>query len=155
MLNDIKHYKGMILLKVNKYKEVLTSKGIKNTRSRNAVLEILQNSEIPLTAEEIFLMLKQKNVLTCLSTVYRTFEMLMLKGIIIKSNIFDDGKARYELKHVHHKHYVICIGCHKTITIEECPFGEFEKLLKKKIDFDVTEHKFEIYGYCQNCKQLK
>lgn len=143
------------MVQSNKYKEVLTREGIKSTRSRNAMLEILEKSEIPLTAEDIFFILKKKNASTCLSTVYRTFEMLTSKGLVIKSNILDDGKARYELNHMEHKHHVICVGCHKMISIGECPFSEFEKMLKKKIGFDVIGHKFEIYGYCQDCKLLQ
>lgn len=145
----------MVLLQRNKYKEVLAREGVKNTRNRNAILEILEKSEVPLTAEEIYLLLKGKNASTCLSTVYRTFEMFISKDLVIKSNIIDDGKARYELNHMEHKHHVICVGCHKMIYIDECPFGEFEKLLKNEINFEVTGHKFEIYGYCQECKLIK
>jgi Fur family ferric uptake transcriptional regulator len=145
----------MVLLQNNKFKEVLTREGVKNTKNRNAILEILENAHAPLTAEEIFLLLKEKNASTCLSTVYRTFEMLVSKGLVIKSNIIDDGRARYELNHMEHKHHIICVGCHKMISIDECPFEEFEKQIKKKIDFDVTGHKFEIYGYCQDCKLLR
>jgi len=145
--------KGMILLQANNnYREVLSKEGVKSTKHRNAVLEILESADIPLTAEDVFLKLKEKNVSIWLSTVYRTLETLTSKGLIIKSSILDDGRARYELNHNEHKHHVVCICCHKMISIDECPFGEYEKVLQKELDFDVTGHRFEIYGYCRDCK---
>ncbi len=138
----------------NPYKAILINKAVKNTKHREAILEILEKSDKPLTAEEIFLMLKSDGGTTCLSTVYRTIEMFDDKGLVLKSNSVSDGKARFELNNMEHKHHVVCVACHKIIVIDECPFSEFEKKLKNKINFDVTGHKFEIYGHCNECKNL-
>jgi Fur family ferric uptake transcriptional regulator len=139
----------------NNFKDVLTREGVKNTKHRNAILEILEVADTPLTAEDIFLNLKEKNVAISLSTVYRTLETLTLKGLVIKANIMDDGRARFELNLQEHKHHVVCVSCHKMVPIGDCPFEEFEKMLKEKIDFDVTGHRFEIYGFCKECKSVK
>lgn len=139
----------------NDYKEILAKEGIKSTKHRNAILAIIEQSKIPLTAEEIFLILKQKHGSIWLSTVYRTLEILSSKDLIIKLTIMDDDKARYELNHNEHRHHVICVSCHKMITFLDCPVEEFEKTLKEKIDFDVIGHKLELYGYCQDCKLVK
>ncbi len=139
----------------NDYKEVLTREGIKSTKHRKAILEILEMAETPLTVEEIFLTLKEKHASIWLSTVYRTLEILTSKDLVIKSTIMGDDKARYELNHNEHKHHVVCVGCHKRISFEDCPVNEFEKALKERMDFDVTAHKLEIYGYCKDCKFTK
>lgn len=136
------------------FKEVLTREGVKSTKHRNAILEILEVAPIPLTAEDIFLKLKEKNVSIWLSTVYRTLETLTSRGLVTKANIMDDGKARFELNLKEHKHHVVCVSCRKMVSIGDCPFAEFEKMLKDKIDFDVTGHKFEIYGFCKECKSV-
>jgi Fur family ferric uptake transcriptional regulator len=143
----------MILLpNENYYKQVLAREGVKNTKYRNAIFNIIEQSKIPLTAEEIFLTLKEKHGSIWLSTVYRTLEILTSKELIIKLTILDDDKARYELNHNDHRHHVICVSCHRMISFLDCPVEEFEKTLKEQVDFDVTGHKLEIYGYCQNCK---
>lgn len=136
----------------NTVKEILMDKGLKNTRHRELILEVFEITQRPLTAEEIFLILKGNAENTCLSTVYRTVEVFESKGLVIKSNSVDDGKARYEFNTMEHKHHVICTVCHNIIFIDECPFSEFEKALKNKIEFDVTGHKFEIYGHCKECQ---
>ncbi|PKM51212.1 MAG: transcriptional repressor [Firmicutes bacterium HGW-Firmicutes-7] len=136
----------------NSCKEILMDKGLKNTRHRERILEVFKKSDRPLTAEEIFLILKSNSENSCLSTVYRTVEVFEAKGLVLKSNSIDDGKARFEFNTKEHKHHVICTRCHQIIFINECPFSEFEKKLKDKIDFDITGHKFEIYGYCKECQ---
>ncbi|MHB8073069.1 Fur family transcriptional regulator [Desulfosporosinus fructosivorans] len=143
----------MILLEENtNYTEILKREGMKSTRHRNAILLLLEHSEHPMTAEELYISLKEKTATINLSTVYRTLDTFASKNLVIKSTM-DDGKARYELNHHEHKHHLFCVGCHKVISIEDCPMGELQESLKKKIDFDVTGHKLEIYGYCHNCKK--
>lgn len=139
----------------NDYKEVLKKEGIKNTKRRNAIMAILEKAETPLTVDEIFMALKNDHTSIWLSTVYRTVEMLTEKEIVIKSTIIGDDKARYELNHNEHKHHVVCVGCHKRISFEDCPVNDFEKALKEQINFDVTGHKLEIYGYCKDCQLNK
>ncbi|MBC7960343.1 MAG: transcriptional repressor [Vallitaleaceae bacterium] len=136
------------------FKEVLTNNGVKNTKHRDAILEVMEKSERPLTAEDIFLIIKGNGGTTCLSTVYRTMEMFENKGLVIKSNSVDDGKSRYERNTLEHKHHVVCVACHKIIVIDECPFAEFESTLRQKINFEITGHKFEIYGRCNECQLL-
>jgi Fur family ferric uptake transcriptional regulator len=143
----------MILLEENtNYTEILKREGMKSTRHRNAILLLLEQSKQPMTAEELFISLREKTASINLSTVYRTLDIFVSKNLVIKSTM-DDGKARYELYQHEHKHHLFCVGCHKVISIEDCPMGELQEILKKKIDFDVTGHKLEIYGYCHNCKR--
>ncbi|MHB8125680.1 MAG: Fur family transcriptional regulator [Desulfitobacteriaceae bacterium] len=145
----------MILLQnKNDYKEVLAREGVKNTKHRNAILGILEQSKTPVTAEEIFLSLKENHTSIWLSTVYRTLEILTSKELVVKSTIMGHDKARYEFNHNEHKHHVICVCCQKMISFLDCPIEEYEKNLKEKIDFIVTGHKLEIYGYCQECSKL-
>lgn len=135
--------------------ELLDKEGVKRTKHRKAILEILEQSETPLTAEEIFLTLKENNSSIWLSTVYRTMEMLTEKEVVRKSTLMGEDKARYELKKDEHKHCFVCVTCHKMIPLQDCPLGDFENRLKDKMDFDVTGHNLEIYGYCHDCKLRK
>ena len=144
----------MILLEQNtNYTEILKREGMKSTRHRNSILLFLEQSEQPTTAEELHISLREKTASMNLSTVYRTLDTFVSKNLVIKSTM-EDGKARYELNHHEHKHHLFCVGCHKVISIEDCHMGELQEDLKKKIDFDVTGHKLEIYGYCHNCKKV-
>ncbi len=134
--------------------KLLFDKKLKKTRTRILVLQVLAGSP-PKTVDEIFSVLNQHNDKLSLSTVYRTCETLAEKGILLKSNFTDDGMARYEFLRSKHTHHAICLGCNKIIPIDDCPFGQFDQLMKAKYGFDVESHRIEIYGYCRDCIQKR
>ena len=136
-------------------KELFTSQGLKNTKSRNLIYDILGQCDVPVTAEQIFLKLKESGASINLSTVYRVLEIFVSKGIALKSNTAENNKALFELNRMEHKHHLVCVGCKKMLSIDGCPLDEYEKALRDKMGFDVTGHKLEIYGYCQDCKLVK
>lgn len=136
-------------------KELFTSQGLKNTKSRNLIYNILDQLEVPVTAEQIFLKLKESDSAMNLSTVYRILEIFVSKGIALKSNIADNNKSMFELNRMEHKHHIVCIGCKRMFPMDSCPFEEYEKKIQDKLGFDVTGHKLEIFGYCQECKLMK
>ena len=132
-------------------KDVFTKHGLKNTKHRNLVLDILKGSDCPLTTEEIFLKLKEVDTSISFSTVYRILEAFAVKGITEKSTA-TDGRHAFELSPTAHKHRLVCIGCKKMVAIEGCPLSDFSKSLENETQFDITAHKLEIYGYCPACK---
>lgn len=135
----------------DEYGAILDKDNLRKTKGRKLILELLNESE-PKTAEEIHGLIKDRNQQISLSTIYRTCETLSRKGIMSKSNILDDGKTRYEYHSEEHRHHAICMDCHKIIAVDDCPFGDFDQLMKTKFCFDVKSHKLEIYGYCCDCQ---
>lgn len=124
-------------------------KGVKMTKQRAALLEILKSAESPLTASQIHALFQQKDPGACLSTTYRSLEMFTGKRIVNKAIPMDDATAKYELNRHTHKHYAVCRCCKKMIDLEYCPIKDQVKT--KDGNFHVTGHRLEIYGYCDDC----
>lgn len=141
-------------MKENNCCEGLKSSGLKNTKQRLALLDILQQSDQPISAEQVYLKLKEKNISIHLSTVYRTLETLAAKNLINKLNLSCNSVALFEYNRMDHRHYLVCMGCNKILPIEHCPLVDYEKTLAKNTKFDVIGHKLDIYGYCPKCKKL-
>lgn len=137
----------------DEFRGVLKREGLKYTKHRASIMKVISESGQPLGAEQVFIELQEKRVNVNLSTVYRTLESLASKGLIVKTSIGSDTKALFELNRMEHKHHLICMGCKKMLSVDGCPFEEYEKLLQDKMGFNVTGHKLEIYGYCQKCRQ--
>lgn len=135
------------------YSKILKREGLKNTKHRNAILEVIENSAQPINAEQIFFELKDKKISINLSSVYRILESLVSKKLLIKSIIPGSNKAVYELNRLEHTHYLICSSCKKMFSVDGCPLEEYEKQLESKMGFEITGHKLEIYGVCKDCKQ--
>lgn len=129
---------------------LLTNSNLKRTKTRILVLEVLKDSS-PKTVDEIFSAAYQNSAKLSLSTIYRTCETLTEKGLLLKVNLTDDGVARYEYMKSEHTHHAICLGCNRIIPIDDCPYGQFDQIMKSKYGFSVKSHHIEIYGYCQEC----
>lgn len=125
---------------------ILSDVGLKCTKQRITVLEVLSSSSAPLTVEKIFEQVEGMS----LSTVYRIIEKLCEKGVVNKNTIQDSDKFYYELTNEKHRHYAICLGCNSMKYVDICPVHS-----PKIDDFTVTGHKLEIYGYCNKCKEKR
>ena len=134
------------------FKKELASIGLKNTRHRIEILNILDRSAQPIPAEEVFLNLKDHGVTVNLSTVYRTLETLVDKGLATKVKVSGDNRALYELNRQVHKHYLVCLECKKMQAIEYCPLEDYEKSLAEQTDYLISGHRLDIYGYCPQCR---
>lgn len=124
--------------------------GIKRTRQRESVLSVLENSKSPLTAMDICSQMENGRDTAWLSTVYRILELFIKKGVVIKTNVMNNEMAVYELNRFKHKHYAVCMNCHKIIEMDNCPMEKFIPKLEDK-DFHVMGHNLEVFGFCKDC----
>jgi Fur family transcriptional regulator, ferric uptake regulator len=141
---------------VSCYKNILSSKGIKGTKQRIAVITELLSSNVPLTADDIYMRIHDcggENL--SLSTVYRVLDIFVKKEIAAKTGLIDGGKALYEIVSGVHRHNLICIKCHRMMSFGDCPLDDFEKNLEDTTGFHISGHKMEIYGVCPECRRLK
>lgn len=127
--------------------------GVRKTKYRLLIFNIFEKSEQPLSVEQVFLKMKDMGSPINISTVYRIVNLLLSKNILVKSKIKDT--AVYELNRNEHTHRFICSGCDKMFKIEGCPFESFQKKIQDYMGFDVTGHKFEVYGVCKECKVMQ
>ncbi len=133
--------------------ERLKKSGLKTTKSRKAILDILIRSNQPMAVEQIFLLLKENQININLSTVYRTLESLENKDLVTKISLMDDDRMLFEYNQLGHRHYLVCVTCKKIITVQNCPLGSYERVLENETRFNIIGHKLYLYGYCENCQR--
>ena len=124
--------------------------GVKKTKQRESVLSILENSDKPLNVTEIYSQIQENSNSAWLSTIYRTLDLFVKNGIVNKINVMNSDIALYELNRLMHKHYAVCLSCHKIIAMANCPMITFNPELEET-DFQVLGHNLEIYGLCKDC----
>ena len=146
-------FKEMVTVASENYSRQLKKLGLKSTKHRLSILKIMENLDSPVTADEVYMMMEKEKASVSISNVYRILELLAEKNIVIKMNVTQNGKALFVINGNVHRHYLICLGCHKMTPIEGCPVADYEKKLKESTDFYVTGHHLEIYGYCSKCKK--
>lgn len=131
--------------------------GIKRTKQREDVFDVLTQATQPLSAIDIHKKIEEKDGKCnyAISTIYRALAIFEEKGYVEKSNLIGEDNAVYEWTQGGHKHYAVCLKCHKLVALEHCPFEHIKIKNGKSDDFTITGHKLELYGYCKECSELE
>ncbi len=138
--------------------ETTISKGLKATgrrmtRTRKAVLSLLERTHEPLSASEIFAQLQEDQVVIDLVTVYRTVNVLKDLGLVAQLDLHHEGQSRYELKEGRkHHHHIRCQVCGKIVDLLLCPLKKITKLIEERTKFVVGDHTLEFTGFCPQCQ---
>ena len=127
----------------------LKENDLKRTKCRTAILTLLENTPVPITAEGIYQALSGEMHVS-LSTVYRTVSTMAEKGLVLK-NIGVDGITYYQLNNHHHCHYLICTQCNALLPIDGCPLHTLEENLSATTGYHITGHHLEFFGLCPKC----
>jgi len=128
--------------------------GLKVTKPRVAILEILAGEHGPFTTEEIHK--KVSRVRTAgpcdLVTIYRCLAKFENLGLINRCD-FGDGSIRYELRaKEHHHHHIICRLCKRVEPLPHCPV-EDRTIRVPKMGFRDVSHRLEFFGVCPDCHE--
>lgn len=141
--------------RIERIKKQLHSKGYKLTPQREATLTVLlEREEDHLSAEEVFLLVKEKAPEIGLATVYRTLELLSELKIVDKIN-FGDGVSRYDLRKEgveHFHHHLVCMECGSVEEIIEDLLSDVEKIVEEEWQFQVKDHRLTFHGICKQCQ---
>ncbi|CAN5419196.1 hypothetical protein BH11CYA1_BH11CYA1_42980 [soil metagenome] len=104
-----------------------------------------------LTAPEVYELAVERGLKVSLSTVYRTLNKLKADGNVI--TVSGDRGLRYESAEEGPAHdHLICLACGTTIEFYDELIRGFGKSMAQRKGFDHTASRFDILGYCQNCR---
>lgn len=142
--------------RIDRIKKQLHAQSYKLTPQREATVRVLLEREADhLSAEDIYLLVKEKAPEIGLATVYRTLELLSELKIIDKIN-FGDGVSRYDLRKEgaeHFHHHLVCIECGSVEEIMDDLLGEVEKVVESQWGFKVQDHRLTFHGLCKQCQE--
>jgi Fur family ferric uptake transcriptional regulator len=121
------------------------------TRSRSAILELLQREQRYLSAAAIYRMLRARKSAASLATVYRTLDLLVSTGVA-SSRIDASGETTYVSCNTRHHHHAICNRCGHVEEIGCAPVTSISKELMNQHAFELAAHAMEFYGRCARCR---
>lgn len=140
--------------RINRIKKQLHSASYKLTPQREATVRVLlEHEDDHLSAEDVYLLVKDKSPDIGLATVYRTLELLTELKVVDKIN-FGDGVSRYDLRQEgadHFHHHLICIECGTVDEIQEDLLGDVEKIVEHDFNFKIKDHRLTFHGICWRC----
>ena len=128
-----------------------TEKNLGLTKQREVVLQVIQDAEEHLTANEVFD--AAKNLLPTISfaTVYNSLRFLKEAGHIAEIQFGFSGANRFDAKTNRHDH-AICNRCGKLVDMDlEMP-EELIELAAKFSKFKPESLELTLRGLCPECK---
>lgn len=142
--------------RIERIKSALQEAKYKLTPQREVTVRVLlENEKDHLSAEDVFMKVKDKYPEIGLATVYRTLELLSDLKVLDKIN-FGDGVSRYDLRKEganHFHHHLVCMECGSVEEIEEDLLAEAEKIVEKDYNFKVKDHRLTFHGVCIKCQE--
>jgi len=126
--------------------------GTRLTLQKQAILDVFQSNPKLMTAEEVYVRVREKYPNVSLGTVYRNLQSYSKHGQL-RRTLLADGKARFELAQNIHHHHLICLKCGESSEVPWCPVGVEVADFMAACGFTPVNHQFEIYGYCRRCSE--
>jgi Fe2+ or Zn2+ uptake regulation protein len=132
----------------------LRSRGIRLTRQRRVVLQVMETAERHMDAGEILELAQKIDADITQVTVYRTLELLKGFGLIDELDLLHlRGHRHYYESHGPRDHiHVACIRCGKVREIESELYEDLKKQISKDCDIEISISRTEIGGVCGDCR---
>ncbi|MBW4550379.1 MAG: transcriptional repressor [Aphanocapsa sp. GSE-SYN-MK-11-07L] len=120
------------------------------TRSQERILQLLRQLDRAISAQALYVELRQQAQPMGLATVYRSLEALKLSGVV-QARLLPNGETLYSLAQAD-KHHLTCLQCGKSVPINACPVHDLETQLRQSQHFEIYYHTLEFFGLCQGCQ---
>ncbi|MDG5788770.1 Fur family transcriptional regulator [Evansella sp. AB-P1] len=130
--------------------KMLKEKGYKHTDKREDMLALFSKEKRYLAAKDVLEFLQHKYSGLSFDTIYRNLSLFTELGILEATELDGEKKFRFTCSTNNHHHHLICLDCGVTKHIHACPMDTFQE---KDDTFRIVGHKFEVYGYCEECHE--
>lgn len=132
-------------------REKLRLSGYTMTSQRRAVLDALDSSSGHPSAEDVYLLVKQRNPKVALGTVYQALSVLEEIGVI-ESKRWSEAPTRYDVNTAPHTD----IRCERCGAVDEVPgveYGEIQDTIRANTPYRVSSVSLVIEGFCPACQK--
>ena len=133
-------------------RSVLTGTGLRVTRQRALLLDIIRQGGEHLDAFELYRRAREKESRLNLSTVYRALQKFKELGLVKEAHL-DDTHHHYEVKQASEHHHLVCLGCGRIIEFRYPLARQIKKNVTAVKGFDIVDTEVRMTGYCPKCRQ--
>jgi Fur family ferric uptake transcriptional regulator len=124
--------------------DALRAEGIRITRQRAALLEIIAGADDHPDAVELHRRAQGDVPGLSLSTVYRTLAALERHGVIQRHNFHGEG-ARFEHADTAHHDHMIDVESGEVIEFRSDRIEELQAELAREMGYEIVSHRMELY----------
>jgi Fe2+ or Zn2+ uptake regulation protein len=131
----------------------LRQRGIRLTRQRRAILQVMDSAEQHLDVDQILARAQKLDSDVHLVTVYRTIDLLKKEGLIDELDLLHlRGDRHYYETHGPRDHiHVACLRCGKVREFESRLYDQLKEQIARDCEIQVSVSRTEVGGICNEC----
>jgi Fur family transcriptional regulator, ferric uptake regulator len=133
----------------------LNNRGIRLTRQRRVLLQVMEKAQRHLDAGEILERAQKIDSNITRVTVYRTIDLLKRHGLIDELDLLHlRGDRHFYESHGPRDHiHVACLRCGKVREVESQLYEELKKQISRDCGIEISVSRTEIGGVCSDCQR--
>ena len=124
---------------------------MRNSKQRDTILNIVQESCDHPTVDMIYLRARDRISNISLGTVYRNLNLLSEQGLVKKIKVAGDIE-RFDKTIEMHSH-LVCQDCGKVIDIMDDNIKDFISNVSHKTEFKIDKYEVSLLGLCSHCQK--
>jgi Fur family ferric uptake transcriptional regulator len=138
-----------------KLQAALENRGVRLTRQRRVLLQVMDRAERHLDAGSILRRAQRIDPRVHRVTVYRTLDLLKRHGLIDELDLLHiRGDQHYYESHGPRDHiHIACLRCGKVREFESRLFEKLKQQIERDCGIKITITRTEVGGYCDACRQ--
>jgi Fur family ferric uptake transcriptional regulator len=131
--------------RIANFEQALRGNGIRLTRQRRALLQVLAAATDHPDANELHRRGHEIDGTLSLSTVYRTLTALEDQGVI-QRHVFKGAPARFETTDAPHHDHIIDVDTGRIIEFQSEKIERLQAEIAAELGYDLVYHRLELYG---------
>lgn len=131
-----------------------TRRGLRLTRLRRRVLEVVWSGHRPVKAYEILANLQRDRGTTAPPTVYRALDFLQEAGLVHRIESLNAFVGCGDPASPHVAQFLICRGCGAVAELGDSPVTRALAREVERLGFDAGRRTIEVQGICPDCGAL-
>ncbi len=132
----------------------LMSRGVRMTRQRRVILNIIETAKKHLDAGQILRKAQKVDDSINRVTIYRTIRLLKRHGLVDELDLLHlTGDGHYYERHPSRDHiHMACLRCGKVMEFESHLFDQLKEQIQRECHFHIVITRVEMGGYCTKCR---
>ena len=140
--------KTSLALLQSKLREHVEAHDLKNSESRNKILEVIAAERSHFSAQELVKHVVAHAPEVGAATVYRNIPVLLAAEVIQESLVQESGETLYELADEDHHDHIVCVNCGAIFEFHEEVIEKAQDKVMSGLKFKSVRHKHVVYAEC-------
>lgn len=135
----------------------LRQRGIRLTKQRQILLDIIDKSGAHLDAEQLYRLAQERDPKLNRVTVYRTLKLLKEGGLVDELDLmhYRGDQHFYETRLKQEHAHVICMQCGRVEEYFGEPLRAMRQQIQESLGFEIQAVRTEVGGLCSHCQALR